>query len=487
MTAKKFRRIPTMKSPQALRDHLEELGLELPVAETLESGANSPLGQPLRAGSLTIGNRFTIHPMEGWDGTAEGQPSDLTRRRWHNFGLSGADLIWGGEAVAVRPDGRANPNQLLASEENRKSLGELREVLLAARREALGTEEGLVVGLQLTHSGRFARPRRKDLLEPLTVTRHPLLDPRFQGEGRYLEDEDLDRLVEDFVRAARMAHELGFDFVDVKHCHGYLGHELLGAHARPGRYGGSLENRTRFLRQIVEGIRAEAPGLEIGVRLSAFDMPPFEPDATRAEAGKLGPGKPTDYEAHLPYRHGFSVDPDDPLRVNLTECRAFLEILRDLGIQLVNLSAGSPYYNPHIQRPALYPPSDGYQPPEDPLVGVVRQIQAVRELKADFPDLVLVGTGYTYLQEYLPHVAQAVVEAGWVDSVGLGRLVLSYPDLPADLLAGRPLKSKLICRTFSDCTTAPRNGIVSGCFPLDPHYKKSEHMERLREVKGQNR
>jgi len=161
----------------------------------------------------------------------------------------------------------------------------------------------------------------------------------------------------------------------------------------------------------------------------------------------------------------------------------FLQLLRDLDIRLVNLSGGSPYYNPHIQRPALYPPSDGYQPPEDPLVGVARQMMAARVLKRQFPDLVCVGTGYTYLQDFLPNVAQAAVREGWIDSVGLGRMVLSYPQLPLDVLRGNPLQTKHVCRTFSDCTTGPRNALPSGCYPLDPHYKQSSEAAQLKAKK----
>jgi 2,4-dienoyl-CoA reductase-like NADH-dependent reductase (Old Yellow Enzyme family) len=156
--------------------------------------------------------------------------------------------------------------------------------------------------------------------------------------------------------------------------------------------------------------------------------------------------------------------------------------MRQLGVAAVNITAASPYYNPHLQRPAMFPPSDGYQPPEDPLIGVYRQIQAVRELKAYAPDMPMVGTGYTYLQDYLPHVAQAVVERGWVDSVGIGRMVLAYPELPADTLAGK-INKRSLCRTFSDCTSAPRNGMVSGCYPLDTFYKERPGKDRLATVK----
>ncbi len=245
---------------------------------------------------------------------------------------------------------------------------------------------------------------------------------------------------------------------------------------RPGRYGGDFSGRTRLLRAIIEGIRAEYPDLAIVVRLSAFDTPPFE-------AGPDRTGRPTDYRAALPYRYGFGLDQDEPLRIDLTETIALLRLLVSLDVTAVNISAGSPYYNPHVQRPATFPPSDGYEPPEDPLVGVARQIHAARECKAAVPELAIVGTGYSYLQDYLPHVAQGVVRQGWADFIGLGRMVLSYPELPADVLATGQLARKRICRTFSDCTTAPRIGIVSGCFPLDPFYKEMPEAATVRAAK----
>ena len=169
--------------------------------------------------------------------------------------------------------------------------------------------------------------------------------------------------------------------------------------------------------------------------------------------------------------------------IDLSEPRRFLALLQELDIQLVCITAGSPYYNFHIQRPALFPPSDGYLLPEDPLVGVARQIKITAGLKAMFPAMTIVGSGYSYLQDWLPNVAQAVVGAGMTDFVGLGRMALSYPELPADLLAGKRLQRKRICRTFSDCTTAPRNGMVSGCYPLDEFYKSGEGYGRLMAIK----
>jgi 2,4-dienoyl-CoA reductase-like NADH-dependent reductase (Old Yellow Enzyme family) len=262
--------------------------------------------------------------------------------------------------------------------------------------------------------------------------------------------------------------------VDVKHCHGYLGHELLSARDREGRYGGSFENRTRFLREVVSGIRAEAPGLGVGVRVSVFDTVPHR-------KGPDGVGVP---EAEADgYRWAFGLLEDGRMDEALGDCRALLRLLEKLRVPWVCVTAGSPYYNPHVQRPALFPPTDSYLPPEDPLCGVARQIQATARLKAEFPRLAIVGSAYSYLQEWLPHVAQRVVREGGADFVGLGRMALSYPEMPADILVGAPLRRKAICRTFSDCTTAPRNGMVSGCYPLDDFYKQRPERARLVELK----
>ncbi|HET6282342.1 MAG TPA: NADH:flavin oxidoreductase [Polyangia bacterium] len=457
------RPIGALKTLAAFRAHVQGLGVTLPVDDVVETGPAAPLGQPyrLRAGA-TIGNRLCIHPMEGWDGTTDGHPSDLTRRRWRRFGESGAKLIWGGEAVAVRPDGRANPNQLMIDRQTLPSLRSLREDLVTAHRDRHGSTDDLLVGLQLTHSGRYARPQR-DRPEPLLIHRHPILDARLAPgvAAAVVDDDGLRALAALFIDAAVMAADAGFAFVDVKHCHGYLAHELLGAHTRPGAFGGTLVNRTRFLCLVVEGIRRRVPGLGIAVRVSAFDTVPFR----RGEDGRGVPeGSP------LPYRWGFGVNADAPTEPDLAEPIAFLKLLDSLGIELCNITAGSPYYNPHLQRPALYPPSDGYRPPNDPLRFVAQHLAVTAALKQAVPSLFVVGTGYSYLQEFLPNVAQHAVRSGAVDAVGIGRLALSYSDFPADVLAGRTLDRHRLCRTFSDCTTGPRNGLVSGCYPLDAFY-----------------
>ena len=272
-----FPRVASLKTAAAFRDYLRACGAVIAFDEALDPPAASPLAQPFERDGIRAGNRFCILPMEGWDGTTDGEPSDLTSRRWQRFGTSGAKLIWGGEAVAVQHDGRANPNQLVLTPRTAAAIAGLRETLVTAHRDRFGAnaDGDLAIGLQLTHSGRYARPAQKAVAEPQVAYAHPQLDRRFPAGVRMLSDGELDRLADTFVAAATLAADAGYQFVDIKHCHGYLGHELLSARRRDGRYGGSLDNRTRFLRTVADGIRAAAPQLRIAVRLSAFDMGPF--------------------------------------------------------------------------------------------------------------------------------------------------------------------------------------------------------------------
>lgn len=474
---------------EAFREHVAGLNLEIPCDDSIQTGEASPIVQPVQPLTIngkTIGNRIALHPMEGWDGTRTGGVTDLMRRRWQRFGESGAKLICGGEAMAVRADGRANPNQLIITEENLSGLQELVGILKKAHAEHYGSTDDLVIGFQLTHSGRFCRPNDNAVYEARIAFRHPILDPKFKvaGDDQILTDDDIRDLIQCYIKAADIARRAGADFVDIKHCHGYLLHEFLGAHTRPGPYGGSFENRTRILREVIAGIRESGNDIDLGIRLSTFDMVPHRPDPEKGRPGKLGPGIPEDFSQCLPYNYGFSVDRSDPTKIELSETFKFVELCQELGIKILNTSAGSPYYTPHLQRPAAYPPSDGYQPAHDPLIDVERQIQVVKQIKELTGDsLIVVGSGYSYLQEYLPHVSQYVLRENWADMIGLGRVVLSYPAILADAANKGELTPRLICRTFSDCTSAPRNGLRSGCYPLDKFYAGMPEAKTLKEIK----
>ncbi len=479
-------KLTSLKTVSDFQAHVQSLGIDLPIDDRLTNGDGSPILTPIRWGSKVIGNRIAIQPMEGWDGTNTGGTSEATVRRWGRFGESGAKLIWGGEAMAVRPDGRANPNQLLILKENQAAIEQLRSTLIHSHRETYDHVDDLVIGFQLTHSGRFCRPNDKKRWEPRVAYRHPILDKKFSvdSDSMVWTDAQLDELVGDYAKAATIAQQIGADFVDIKCCHGYLLHEFLGAKTRPGMYGGSFENRTRLLSSIIKAVQQSSPGLGIGVRLSAFDTVPFVPNQATALAGKQGQGMPTDFSKLVPYVWGFGIDESDPLEHDLTEVRSLIELLAGLDVTLINLSAGSPYYTPHILRPAAYPPSDGYQPHEDPLISVARQLNAAAQLKAQFPGTLMVGSGYSYLQEFLPNVGQHQIRTGKIDFIGLGRMVLSYPKQLTDAIQLGKSERKLVCRTFSDCTTAPRNGLASGCYPLDEYYKRTPEAARLKEIKA---
>ncbi|MDP6423760.1 MAG: NADH:flavin oxidoreductase [Planctomycetota bacterium] len=470
MSAKTYTGPGRYQTPQAFRAHLQSIDAALDLIDE-PGGPKSALGKPLAVGDRVLGNRITAQPMEGWDGTATGLPTAHTFRRWRRFGRSGAKLVWGGEAFAVSQDGRANPNQLFLNDAIgdavESGLATLRAEVLEGHAEVGESTDDLMIGLQLTHSGRFANPAGQSA--PRVAYQHPVLDDRLGvTNANVLTDADLTAIAARYVATATAAGHTGFDFVDVKACHGYLMHELLGARSRRGPYGGDFDGRTRLFREIVEGIRAACPGLGIAVRISIVDVPPFTKD----------PDTGTGVVANAPGldEHGFGIDGlDEPFR--------FLELVTELGIQLVNLTIGSPYTCPHLQRPAAYPPSDGYGSPIDPLAGVARHLLVGRSCKRAFPDLIFIGSGYSYLQEWLPHVAEYELTHGHTDSVGLGRMLLSYPELLHDVLRGRAIERKRLCRTFSDCTTGPRNGMISGCFPLDPYYRALPEAALIRAVK----
>jgi 2,4-dienoyl-CoA reductase-like NADH-dependent reductase (Old Yellow Enzyme family) len=495
-----------------LRAECSRLSLDLRFSDDL-----SPLFRPVSVGPLRAGNSLCIQPMEGCDGTLDGRPDELTFRRYRRFGAGGAKLIWG-EATAVLEEARANPRQLLLNEHTAPDFERLLSECRQAHREVFGTDDDLIVGLQLTHSGRYSYHR------PLIAFHDPLLDPRTivdKATGKTVDrdyplvsDDYLARLIEHYVAAARLALRIGFQFVDIKQCHRYLLSELLAAKTRPGRYGGSLENRTRLAREIVERIKAEVPGLMIATRLNVYDGIPFQKPPTltlphkgggissplprgmenelrgsssafvgeRENAlpsspsplvgeGGGGGGEPCPFE--LPVRSAWGTREHDPLQPDLTEPTWWIGEMHRLGVSLVNISMGNPYATMHVIRPFEYPPPDGYAPPEHPLVGVDRQIHLAGQLQQAFPQVPMAGSGYSYLQEYLFHAGAANIRDGRITFVGVGRAALPQPDFARQLLEHGRLERTRVCRTFSYCTAlmrAKHNALgqfATGCPPFD--------------------
>jgi NADPH2 dehydrogenase len=451
-------------SVEAIAAEARRLGLGLEFADDF-----APLFRPVAVGPLTVGNALCVQPMEGCDGTADGRPDELTFRRYRRFGAGGAKLIWG-EAAAVVEEGRANPRQLLVSEATAADLERLLAGCRQAHREAVGSDADLVVGLQLTHSGRYS------YRVPMLACHDPVLDPRTvvdKATGRtadesypLLDDDYLQRLPDRYVEAAKVAWRVGFQFIDVKQCHRYLLSELLAARTRPGPFGGSLENRTRLGRTVIERIRGEVPGLLVASRVNVFDGLPY-----RMGPDPQGPGEPCPWQA--PVLTAWGTKPDDPNTADLTEPLWWVGEMRRLGVALVNVSMGNPYASPHIIRPFEYPPPDGYHTPEHPLIGVDRHFRLAAQVQRAYPDLPVVGSGYSYLQEFLPHAGAANVAAGRVTFVGVGRAALPMPDFARQLKEHGQLDRRRVCRTFSYCTALMRSKhnelgqFATGCPPFD--------------------
>ncbi|MBR0459849.1 MAG: hypothetical protein IJJ26_11485 [Victivallales bacterium] len=468
--------ITSFKTVADFREYLAKENIRIGLADQVPSDGTAALARPARALGRNIGNRWAILPMEGWDCQDNGAPSEYTRRRWLRFATSGAKLLYGTEACAVMHAGRSNPQQLMLDDNTAPDLKNILRDMRAAHREKFGTDDDLVIGLQLTHSGRYAHPNEAKKLESVTAYSNPLLDKKFgNGPANVVKDEEIPDIIAHFVHAAELARDCGFDFVDIKSAHGYLCHEFLTAIDRPGPYGGSFENRTRFFREIADGIQKKCPGFPISARVSIFDIMPFI-------KGEDGYGHPMEWNGPYPYCFGgdgtgMGMDPD------LKETVQFVKLLQSYGVDMICATIGSPYYCVHMQRPAYYPVADGYLPPENPIYNVSRHLAAVRRLRELCPGMQVVASGLSCLQEYMPNAAEYAIAHNEADFAGMGRMVLSYPDMCCDTLAGRPLQRKCICRTFGDCTNAPRFGMISGCYPLDHFYKELPEYAKLRECK----
>lgn len=429
------------RSLDELRARVAELGLDIPFEEDL-----TPLAQPVPVAGLRAPNALAVHPMEGCDGTDDGRPGELTIRRYERFARGGAGLLWF-EATAILPEARANPHQLTLIEANLPAFRDLLTHTLEIARQANGQEFRPLTVLQLTHSGRYSKPQGKPA--PILAHHDPLLDPTVSAapDQPLIDDATLDALPDVYVRAAQLAREAGFDAVDIKSCHRYLLSELLAAHTRPGRYGGSYENRTRLLLEVVRRVQAEVPGILVTTRLNVFD-------------------------GH-PYPHGWGVSRDDPNIPDLTEPLRLVRQLYDSGVRLLNVTAGNPYFSPHINRPYDQPMQGVKLVDEHPLVGVARLIHLARVVQAEVPGMVVVGTGYSWFRQYLGQAAAGVLRRGWARIIGVGREAFAYPDFARDLLRGG-IDPRKVCLTCSWCSYLMRRG-QAGCPIRDREvYRKPE-------------
>ena len=432
------------------------LGVEIPYTEDL-----SPLWRPIEIAGRRVPNRLATQPMEGCDADESGTPSELSFRRYQRFAAGGSGLVWF-EATAVANDAKSNPRQLCLNTANVGVFARLVEAARQAAREKMGPAHRPLCILQLTHPGRYCR--RDGQPSPIIAQHNAILDAvqKLPADYPLITDAELDRLQDAFVRAAELASQAGFDGVDIKACHGYLVSELLAAHQRPGKYGGTLESRARFLLETIQRIRTRLPELIVTSRISAYDG--------------------------LPHPYGFGGDPGNADPAGFNETLNLAAQLHELGCPLLNVSIGNPYYQPHIGRPYDKPVVGQSPPDEHPLVGVARLLRIVGALQQGSPNLPIIGTGYSWLRQYFPNVGAAILQGAKATFIGIGRLALAYPECVRDLAASGKLDPKKMCVACSSCTQIMRDGGRAGCIVRDQELYAAEYRRgRRRHSKKEDR
>lgn len=417
--------------PKQFHAQNEALNTLLPYADDV-----SVLSAHLQVGSKTIANRLACQAMEGCDSTFSGEPDELTYRRYDRFAKGGAGLIWF-EATAVMEEGRANPRQLWIKEDN---LDAFKRIVSDIKETGL-KENGFepVVIMQATHSGRYSKPHGTPA--PLIAYHNAILEKDNPiSDDRIVTDDHIDRIRDALITGAALAEKAGFDGVDIKACHRYLNSELLSAYNRPGKYGGSLENRTRLLREGIAGAKECCTGdFIVSSRLNVYDG--------------------------YAYPHGFGVARDGSVDFDPTEPVWLLRQLREQGVELLNITMGNPYFNPHVNRPFA---SGGYDIDEHPLEGVARMLHGIATLKKEVSDMKLICSGVSYLGVAAPNVIAAFVENGGFDVGGFGRTIFAYPDFAKDILSNGRMDPKKICICCSKCTHIMRTpGGTPGCVIRD--------------------
>ena len=414
-----------------VRARAREVGAWLPLTNDI-----SILSTPVTIAGHTLPNRIALQPMEGTDGTEDGAPGELTVRRYHRFAEGGAALIWF-EAVATAPEVRASAHQLRITPENvddfKRLVGEIKE--LGLKRNGF---EPMVI-MQCTNSGRYSKPHGYP--EPLIAYNNPVLEGDTPIDpARILTDDQLKHYEELFGPACKLAQQAGFDGMDVKCCHRYLACELLSAYTRPGKYGGSFENRTRFLLNAVDAARAEAkPGFIITSRLNVYDG--------------------------FVYPYGFGVVEGKGIEPHVEEGERLAKLLHEkYGYQLLDITIGNPYKNPHVNRPY---DNGAYIPDEHPLYGEGRMMECVARIQAAVPDMPIIGSAYTYLRQFAPNLAAGMIASGHCAMAGFGRMAFAYPDFANDIVHDGALDKNKVCITCGQCAALLRAGIPSGCVVRD--------------------
>lgn len=428
-----------MKSVEDFLRVLGEHGIELPASEDL-----GVLKESFELHGKRVPNRLCIQPLEGFDGTPEGEPSDLTFRRYRRYSQGGAGMIWY-ESFTISDDGRCNPRQVIIKERTLPAIRRLVEESVGAARELYGAGYKPYNILQLTHSGRRSTDENWNPT-PLAACENPYMDDHNSIDGNtgpltIASDEKIEEIIEGFIRGAVLAKEAGFDSVDIKVCHEYILRELLSAFTRPGKYGGSFENRSRAVFAIIDGIRKElGDSLDICVRLNAYDCVPY------------------------PYGWGMKQK-EGVMEPDLTEPIRLCRMLVERGVRLINLSTMMPRYQPYGRGLMAEHEEDAVIKPYE---AAMHLLKATRDIKAAVPGGLFVCTGLTWFEQFGANVGAGGIRDGWFDIAGFGRQGFAYPDFARDILTKGRMERSKCCITCDKCYDLIQIGhTVTGCVIRD--------------------
>lgn len=413
-----------------IKDKVRKLGINLPFSNDIKI-----LKNPVVLNGLSFPNRLVVHPMEGYDANKDGSPSELTYRRYNRFGSGGAGIIWF-EATSVSSSARSNPHQLWINENNLRYFEKLVNETRISGKNIFGKNFNQILILQINHSGRYSKPG--SIQNPIITHHSEVLDSSLNIPYDYplVTDDELEQLQEEYIKSIKLACKAGFDGVDLKSCHGYLISELLASFTRKGKYGGSFENRTRFLLEVIKKTRIEVPRIKIFVRLNMYDG--------------------------IKYPYGFGVDKSDSHKVDLYEPIRLIGELKKLKISGVSITAGNPYFNSFMVRPA-----DNQIFHEHPLNGIARFVDIAFEIRKVYPDIFIIGGGYSWLREFFPYLAASLIKNRYISVAGLGRGALAYPDFAKDIIIDGVMKKSKVCITCSKCTELMRKSKNIGCVIRD--------------------
>jgi 2,4-dienoyl-CoA reductase (NADPH2) len=409
------------KTKDDLIKKAKDLGFDLPFNDDI-----TPLLQSYQLEGFSVANRLVVQPMEGYDSENDGSPSELSKRRYLRYASGGSGIIWH-EAVSVQHEGRSNPHQLWIHKNNTDAFSRLNEDI---RKHAKKRDIDPFLVVQLTHSGRYSKPEGN--AKPQAAAPNPLLD---KTPPQILTDDDLKRIMDQFVEASKLAYGSGFNAVDLKACHGYLMVDLLSAKTRMNSIFGGNETskRFRFLIETFDRIKDEVPGIIVTTRLSISDL----------------------------YKGGFGVDESG--EPDFTEPLLLAGQLKSRGMNLINITMGSPYFNPHVNRPYDNPLPGQKLPEEHPLEGVMRMINGTSLFQGGFPETAFVGSAWSFLRNYAPNVGASVISSGQATFMGFGRNSFAYPSMPLDLMNNGKVDPRKMCITCSGCTRLIRSLRPGGC------------------------